>query len=37
MESVCIVWVKGGNEMVFDYSHLVDNSGLEEVSKVTWE
>ena len=40
MESVCIVWVKGGNEMVFlelDYSHLVDNGGLGEVNEVTWK
>ena len=39
MESVCIVWVKGGNEMVFqelDYSHL-DNSRLGEVNEIAWE
>ena len=40
MESVCIVWVKGGNDMVFqelDYSHFVDNGGLREVNEVAWE
>ena len=40
MESVCIVWVKGSNEMVFqelDYSHFVDNDGLREVNEVTWK
>ena len=40
MESVCIVWVKGSNEMVFqelDYSHFVDNGGLREVNEVAWE
>ena len=40
MESVCIVWVKGSNEMVFqelDYSHFVDNGGLREVNEIAWE
>ena len=40
MESVCIVWVKGSNEMIFqelDYSHFVDNGGLREVNEVAWE
>ena len=40
MESVCIVRVKGGKEMVFsqelDYSHFVDG-GLREVNEVVWE
>ena len=41
MEGVCIVYVKSGNEMVFqelDYSHFVDNGGgPREVNEVAWE
>ena len=40
VKSVCIVRIKGGNEMFFqelDYSDFVDNGGLREVNEITWE
>ena len=40
VKSVCIVEIKGGNEMVFqelDYSHFIDSGGLGEVNEITWE